>query len=76
MKHMKSKDFKEMRKWVVDNIDNDSDRIFRSIYEEMSETLQPQSVPAAILIIAEYQYKSNFVMVGTGHWRHTMTYST
>ena len=61
MKHMKSKDFKEMRKWVVDNIDNDSDRIFRSIYEEMSETLQPQSVPAAILIIAEYQYKSAFV---------------
>ena len=62
MGHMKKKDFKSMRKWVVDNIDNDQTRIFRKIYDQVSEFVEPGSVPSVILILAEYQYKSAFVV--------------
>ena len=62
MDHMKKKDFKSMRKWVVDNIDNDQTRIFRKIYDQVSEFVEPGSVPSVILILAEYQYKSAFVV--------------
>jgi hypothetical protein len=62
MNHMKKKDFKSMRKWVVDNIDNDQTRIFRKIYDQVSEFVEPGSVPSVILILAEYQYKSAFVV--------------
>ena len=60
-KYMKSKDFSNVRKWVVDNLDNDQTQIFRKIYDNLSTSLKPQSIPSAILIIAEYQYKSAFV---------------
>ena len=62
MDHMKKKDFKSMRKWVVDNIDNDQTRIFRKIYDQVSDFVEPGSVPSVILILAEYQYKSAFVV--------------
>ena len=59
--HLKGKDFTEMRKWVVQNLDNDPVRIFRRIYDSMYEHLQPATIPHAVLIIADYQYKSAFV---------------
>ncbi len=58
---MKTKTFSDVRKWVVENLDNDQTRIFRKIYDGLYETLEPQSIPRAILILAEYQYKSAFV---------------
>ena len=61
MASMKSKDFQSVRKWVVDNLDNDQVQIFKKIYDNLSDSLEPQSIPAAILIIAEYQYKAAFV---------------
>ena len=61
MTSMKGKDFQSVRRWVVDNLDNDQIQIFKKIYENLSESIEPQSVPAAILIIAEYQYKAAFV---------------
>ena len=61
MTSMKGKNFQQVRKWVVDNLDNDQVQIFKKIYDSLSENLEPQSVPAAILIIAEYQYKAAFV---------------
>ena len=61
MTAMKGKDFQSVRRWVVDNLDNDQIQIFKKIYDNLSESLEPQSVPAAILIIAEYQYKAAFV---------------
>jgi len=61
MTSMKSKNFQEVRKWVVDNLDNDQVQIFKKIYDNLSDCLEPQSIPAAILIIAEYQYKAAFV---------------
>ena len=59
--HLKSKEFGNMRKWVVNNLDNDPVKIFRKIYDSMYTTLQPETIPHAVLIIADYQYKSAFV---------------
>ena len=61
MTSMKSKNFQSVRKWVVDNLDNDQVQIFKKIYDNLSDSLEPQSIPSAILIIAEYQYKAAFV---------------
>lgn len=57
---MKSKDFAGVRKWVVDNLDNDSTRIFRAVYDGLYESMEGGSIPQAILVLAEYQYKAAF----------------
>ena len=59
--HLKGKEFGDMRKWVVNNIDNDPVKVFRKIYDSMYENLKPETIPHAVLIIADYQYKSAFV---------------
>ena len=61
MKHLKNKEFTKVRKWVVDNIDNDPVKIFRKIYEMMYQTMEPSSIPAAVLVLGKYQYYSAFV---------------
>ena len=61
MKYIKDKEFSNMRKWVVNNLDNDPSKIFRSIYDNLYETLAPESIPTAVLTLGEYQYKSAFV---------------
>ena len=59
---LKGKKFSEMRKWANTNMDTDTARIFRKLYDSLSAHLKPQSVPQAVLIIADYQYKSAFVV--------------
>lgn len=61
LKHLKDKDFKKMRQWVVNNIDVDASAIFRGIYDNMSGAVAPQSIPQLVLILADYQYKNAFV---------------
>jgi DNA polymerase III delta prime subunit len=61
IKFLSKKEFTNVRKWVVDNIDNESDAIFRLIYDSMYDYLKPESIPEAVIVIAEYQYKSAFV---------------
>jgi DNA polymerase III delta prime subunit len=58
--YMKNKDFASCRKWIVQNIDLNTADFFKRLYNEMYTSLKPNSVPQAILIIAEYQYKSSF----------------
>ena len=58
---MKEKKFTECRQWVVSNLDNSPPELFRKIYETLYESLDKSSVPEAILILADYQYKSAFV---------------
>ncbi len=58
---MKDKNFTEARKWIVSNLDNSPPEMFRKIYDTMYESLEKNSIPEAILIIAEYQYKAAFV---------------
>lgn len=61
VKAMKAKNFQDVRKWVAMNLDNDSSHIFRKMYDALNEALEPSSIPPAILIIADYQYKAAFV---------------
>ena len=58
---LKQKDFKSMRKWVVDNLDNDPAVIFRRIYDGCADIFESSSIPQLILLLGEYQYKSAFV---------------
>jgi len=60
IKHLKEKDFGALRKWVAMN-DVDSATLFRKIYDNLYEILQPQSIPQAVIILADYQYKQAFV---------------
>jgi len=59
--HLKNKNFKSMRNWVVNNIDTDASAIFRAIYDRMSDKVAPQSIPQLVLLLADYQYKNAFV---------------
>jgi DNA polymerase III delta prime subunit len=61
MDMMKKKEFTNVRKWVVDNLDNDSDKLFRSIYDNLYELIDPSSIPHAVVALGEYQYKAAFV---------------
>jgi DNA polymerase III delta prime subunit len=61
IKHLKEKNFTEVRKWVVSNLDNDASSLLRRIYDSCYSCLLPQSIPAAVLVIAKYQYQCAFV---------------
>ncbi len=58
---LKEKEFGKLRKWVVNNLDNDPSRIYRKIYDILYTSVTPNTVPNLVLIIADYQYKSAFV---------------
>ena len=58
---MKNKEFTNVRKWVVNNLDNDPVRIFRHIYDNLYDVMDSSSIPHAVVILGEYQYKSAFV---------------
>jgi len=61
IQHMKERNFKEVRKWVVENIDNDPVMMYRKLYDSATDYMKPESVPSLVLIVAEYSYKSAFV---------------
>ena len=61
IKNLKEKDFKEVRKWCVNNLDNDPGVLLRRIYDSLTGSMVPSSIPAAVLILAKYQYQIAFV---------------
>ena len=61
IKNLKAKNFPEVRKWVNTNMDNDTSVLFRRIYDSLYESLVPTTIPAAVLVIAKYQYQMAFV---------------
>jgi len=61
MSALKAKDFKKMRQWVANNIDQEPTALFRKIYDTMGEYIEPSSIPQTVLILADYQYKNAFV---------------
>ena len=58
---LKRKDYGNVRKWLVDNLDNDPNMILRSLYDALYTHLEPSSIPSAVLVIAKYQYQIAFV---------------
>ena len=61
VKNLKEKNFPEVRKWVVSNLDNDTTVLMRRIYDALYNALENNSVPAAVLVLAKYQYQAAFV---------------
>ena len=61
IKNLKEKNFSEVRKWVNTNLDNDTTLLFRRIYDSLYESLVASSIPAAVLVLAKYQYQVAFV---------------
>ena len=59
-KHIKDKDFGAIRKWVA-STDLDTNTMFRQLYDSLYDVMKPQSIPQAVVIIADYQYKNAFV---------------
>jgi len=61
IKNLKDKNFPEVRKWCVNNLDNDPGVLLRRIYDNLYSSLVPATIPAAVLILAKYQYQIAFV---------------
>ena len=61
VKNLKGKNFAEVRKWIVSNLDNDTSVLLRRVYDSLYESLVPGSIPAAVLVLAKYQYQGAFV---------------
>ena len=59
---LKDKKWSDMRKWVGQNSDNDFNTLYRKVFNALESKLEPSSIPACVLIIADYQYKSAFSM--------------
>jgi len=60
IQNLKEKNFPEVRKWVVSNLDNDVTVLMRRIYDSLYNALENNSIPAAVLVLAKYQYQSSF----------------
>ena len=60
VKFIKEKDFTSIRKWVA-STDMDTNTMFRQLYDSLYDVMKPQSIPQAVVIIADYQYKNAFV---------------
>lgn len=60
IKILRTKKFPKIREWVVQNLDNDTATIYRALYDHLTKDMDEESIPQAVLIIAEYQYKSAF----------------
>ena len=61
MQSMKHKEFTNVRKWVVNNLDNDPVRLFRRIYDSLYDNVEGNSIPHIVVVLGEYQYKAAFV---------------
>ena len=61
MHSMKNKEFTNVRKWVVDNLDNDTSRLLRHVYDNLYDFVDGNSIPHVVVILGEYQYKAAFV---------------
>lgn len=58
---MKAKDFKSIRQFFEDNSDMSPAELFEGLYSGTKKFIAPETIPSAILTIADYQYKSAFV---------------
>jgi DNA polymerase III delta prime subunit len=62
IKYLKAREFENMRKWVGQNASMDVNVLFRKLYDAASVILKPESIPALVLALADYQYKAAFVV--------------
>jgi DNA polymerase III delta prime subunit len=58
---MRDKNFSQVRKWVGEHSDTDSNVLYRQFYDTAAKHFTPSSVPQLILILAKYQHQAAFV---------------
>jgi DNA polymerase III delta prime subunit len=58
LQSLKAKDWKKMRGWVINNLDNDPQTLFRKVYDSLIDNVE--QVPQMVLLLADYQYKAAF----------------
>ena len=58
---MKNKEFTNVRKWVVNNLDNNPVDLLRVVYDNLYEYVDGSTIPHCVVVLGEYQYKSAFV---------------
>lgn len=59
--HLKERRWKEMRKWVNENLDSDTASLYRAIYDAAEKYIKPNSIPMMVVLLAKYQYQQAFV---------------
>jgi DNA polymerase III delta prime subunit len=59
--YMKNKEFTNVRKWVVNNLDNNPVDLLRIVYDNLYEYVDGSTIPHCVVVLGEYQYKSAFV---------------
>lgn len=59
--YLKNKEFGKMRKWVTDHSDEDTNELFKGIYEMGYTKVQNKTLPNFIVLLGDYMYKSSFV---------------
>lgn len=57
---LKERNFRDMRQWVAQNGNEDAARLYRKIYDHLYEFLKKESIPAAVIVLAKYQYQAAF----------------
>ncbi len=57
---MKAKNFTKVREWVAENMAQGvtDTEVIHNLWKGIETWLKPQSKPAAILVLAEYQHKA------------------
>lgn len=59
---LRNKDFVAMRKWVAANSAIDTTTLYRRLYDTAHSFVTPDTIPALIIHLGDYQYKSAFVV--------------
>jgi DNA polymerase III delta prime subunit len=58
---LRNKDFAGVRRWAALNAETSPQEVYRKIYDSLGDVLENQSIPEAIIILGEAQYRSAFV---------------
>lgn len=61
MGYIKDKEYTKMRSWVAGNPDIDFVKFYRKLYDSLDTYLKGPSIPVAVLIIGEHQFRAAFV---------------
>ena len=57
---LKDKNYTEIRKWVKNNLDTDTNALFTQFYEMSSELMNPVNSAQLVLLLSRYQYQNAF----------------
>jgi DNA polymerase III delta prime subunit len=57
---LKDRNFTEVRKWIMQNTDQDQNHIFRKFYDTSKDYFKKESIPELVLLISQYQYQAAF----------------